>query len=172
MARFISTSQYPSASQAQVDSSTSGVATAYVSPNTLAASPYYGRKVLQAVVVDFVTDVAILDSQFFLLIPAGFNGMNLVAIQADVITAGTTVIQAQILTIQIRNVTQGADMLTTLLTVDSGETSSATAATPAVIDTANDDVATNDLLRIDVDDIHTTAPKGLIVTLSFQLPTS
>ena len=45
-----------------------------------------------------------------------------------------------------------------------------TAAAAAVIDGTKDDVVTNDLLRIDVDAVHTTAPKGLIVTLVFRLP--
>jgi hypothetical protein len=61
-------------------------------------------------------------------------------------------------------------MLSTVITIDSGETGSDTGATAAVIDTGNDDVITNDLLRIDVDAISTTAPKGLIITLEFRLP--
>jgi hypothetical protein len=61
-------------------------------------------------------------------------------------------------------------MLSTKLTIDSGETGSDTAATAAVIDTTKDDVATNDLLRIDVDATATTKAKGLIITLGFQLP--
>ena len=56
------------------------------------------------------------------------------------------------------------------MTIDSGETDTSTAATPAVIDTANDDVATADSLRIDVDAVSTTAAKGLYVELQFQLP--
>ena len=168
MARFISNSQIISASQAQVDALTPGLATVFVSPKTLAAATFHGRKNFQALVFDFTTDCATGDGRFYFIIPAGFNGMNLVDIRADVITAGVT----GTMDIQINNVTQGADMLTTKLTIDTGETLSDNAATPAVIDTANDDVATNDLLRIDVDAIHTTAAKGLIVTLTFQLPTS
>ena len=61
-------------------------------------------------------------------------------------------------------------MLSTKLTIDSGETGSDTAATPAVIDANNDDVALHDLLRIDVDATATTKAKGLIVTLGFGLP--
>jgi hypothetical protein len=61
-------------------------------------------------------------------------------------------------------------MLSTKLTIDSAETGSDTAAAAAVINTSTDDVATNDLLRIDVDAVSTTAPKGLIITLEFQLP--
>ena len=61
-------------------------------------------------------------------------------------------------------------MLSTKITIDSGETGSDTAATAAVIDTSNDDVASWDVLRIDVDAVSTTAAKGLIVTLEFRLP--
>jgi hypothetical protein len=45
-----------------------------------------------------------------------------------------------------------------------------TAATAAVINASYDDVAENDLLRIDIDAVSTTAPKGLIVTLGFAMP--
>jgi len=61
-------------------------------------------------------------------------------------------------------------MLSTVITIDSNETGSDTAATPAVIDTANDDVAENDLIRIDVDAKSTTAPEGLIVSCDFRKP--
>jgi hypothetical protein len=56
------------------------------------------------------------------------------------------------------------------MTIDSGETSTSSAATPAVIDTSKDDVATGDVIAIDVDAISTTAAKGLIVNLIFRLP--
>jgi len=92
--------------------------------------------------------------------------MNLVSVHAEVITAGTT----NTTDIQIANDTQSADMLSTKITIDSGETGSDTAAAAAVIDTSEDDVATNDLIRVDVDAISTTAAKGLVVTLEFRLP--
>ena len=92
--------------------------------------------------------------------------MNLVEVHAEVITAGTT----NTTDIQIANVTDSVDMLSTKLTIDSGETGSDTAATAAAINTSNDDVTTNDMLRIDVDAVSSTAPKGLIVTLTFRLP--
>jgi len=41
-------------------------------------------------------------------------------------------------------------VFSTALTIDTGETSSSTAAVPVVINTANDDIATNDRFRIDV----------------------
>lgn len=125
-----------------------------------------GEKGFQLIVTDFTTSVSTGDAQFFFHIDDIFNGMNLVRVHGELITAGTT----GTMDIQIANVTQGADMLSTKLTIDSGETGSDTAATPVVIDTSNDDVATNDLLRVDYDAVHTTPGKGLILTVIFQLP--
>jgi hypothetical protein len=79
-------------------------------------------------------------------IPAICNGMNIVSVAASR-KSGTGV-----LTLQLRNVTDAVDVLSTKLTVDSGETDSLTAATPAVINTANDEVATGDQFAVDVDD--------------------
>jgi len=112
------------------------------------------------------TDVATGDNAVFFHVPSHMNGMDLVEVHAEVTTAGTT----GTTDIQIHNATQAADMLSTKLTIDSAETGSDTAAAAAVIDTANDDIATNDVIRVDVDAISTTAPKGLVVTLVFELP--
>jgi len=117
-------------------------------------------------VVDGATDTATGDGKAYFTIPEELNGMNLVGVHARVVTAGTT----GTTDFQIANVTDSVDMLSTKLTIDSGETGSDTAATPAVIDTTKDDVATNDLLRIDCDAVATTAAKGLVVRLRFALP--
>jgi hypothetical protein len=61
-------------------------------------------------------------------------------------------------------------MLSTKLTIDSAEIGSDTALTAAVINAANDDVATNQWIRVDLDAVQTTKAKGLIVTLGFRLP--
>ncbi len=92
--------------------------------------------------------------------------MNLIGVNATVYTAGTT----NTTDIQIRNKTDSADMLSTKITIDSGETDSSTAATASVIDTDHDDVATGDVIAIDVDAIHTTPAKGLWVDMRFTLP--
>lgn len=105
------------------------------------------------------------DGKAYFTVPEELNGMNLTAVHARVITAGTT----NTTDIQIANVTDSVDMLSTKLTIDSGETGSDTAAAYA-IDATKDDVVTNDLLRIDIDAVSTTAPKGLIVRLRFALP--
>lgn len=103
----------------------------------------------------------------FLPIPSVLNGWELIGASAHAKTAGTTGTND----IQIHNVTQAVDMLTTKITIDSGETSSLTAAVAAVVSSSNDDVATGDQIRIDVDDDSTTKAKGLFIWLYFQDPT-
>lgn len=151
------------ATTAEVDTGTDTGRT--ITPDALAGS-YAGTKSGTFYETDPTADLTTGNGKAYLHIPASIGGMNLVTVHAEVITAGTT----GTLDIQIHNLTQAADMLSTVLTVDSGETGSDTAATPAVIDTANDDVATNDVIRLDIDAVHTTAAKGLIVTLEFRLP--
>jgi hypothetical protein len=142
-------------------------ATRSITPDALAGSNY-GTAVVQIFVFDDATDCATGDGagDVFFRVPSTINGFDLVGVAAQCQTAGTT----GTMDVQIHNVTQAADMLTTKITIDSAETDSSTAATAAVIDTANDDVATGDQIRIDVDAVHTTAAKGLLVELQFRLP--
>lgn len=151
------------ATVAETDTGTD--ATRAVTPDGLAGS-VYGEKAMQTVAFDFTTDTATGDGAAYIVIPSSMNGWNLVEVHAKVITAGTT----GTTDIQIHNLTDTVDMLSTKLTIDSGETGSDTAATPAVIDTSNDDVASWDILRIDVDAVSTTAAKGLIITMVFRAP--
>jgi hypothetical protein len=110
------------------------------------------------------TDLATGDRQAWIKIPADIAGLDLVSVEADVVTAPT----GAALSIQVRNVTQAADMLSTAITIDATETSSDTAATPPVIDTANDDVADGDIIAVDIDQVGSTEPgENLLVTLGF-----
>lgn len=136
-----------------------------ITPDALAGSNY-GIEYVQVALFAPATDASIGDGKAYIHIPPKLNGWNLVYVHALNPTAGTTGTQD----IQIHNVTDAADMLTTKITIDSTEKGSDTAATPAVINTGADDVATNDILRIDVDAVQTTAGKGTVVTLGFQLP--
>lgn len=139
----------------------------YASSNVETALQEIGQlsstKYAQLTAVYFLDDVTTGDGKSYLHIPTALNGVNLISVHAEVITAGTT----GTTDIQIHNVTQAVDMLSTKLTIDSAETGSDTAATPAVIDTNNDDVAAHDLIRVDVDAVSSTAPKGLLITLGF-----
>jgi hypothetical protein len=119
---------------------------------------------MQAVVFDFTTAVVVGDGKFYFHIPADLNGLILTEVHARVVTAGVT----GTTDVQIHNVTGAVDILSTKLTIDSGETGSDTAVTAAVINTLNDDIATNNLLRIDVDAVSTTPPEGLLVTMGFK----
>lgn len=126
----------------------------------------FATKAIQITCFDYTTDIATGDGKGYIVVPASLNGFDIVTVHAKVITAGTTGTSD----VQIANVTDSVDVLSTKLTIDSTETGSDTAATPAVINTANDDLATNDVLRIDVDAASTTKPKGLIVTIEARKP--
>lgn len=147
-----------------------------VSPDGLAGSTIFGVKVVQLEVFSPTMDAATGDGKVYFRIPPSLNGMNLVGVAANVITAGTTgtinIDIARCATAATGNVCSGtvSDVLSTNITIDSGENSTDNAAAAAVIDTANDDVATGQIYRIDVDAIHTTPSKGLVVVLTFQLP--
>ncbi|MDQ5987386.1 MAG: hypothetical protein CSYNP_03126 [Syntrophus sp. SKADARSKE-3] len=135
-----------------------------VTPEGLAGS-IHGLKQIQIKVFDDATALATGDGKLIFMIPEALNGMNLVKAHAAV----TTVSSSGTPIVQVRNVTDSQDMLSTRITIDASEYTSYTAATAPVIDTSHDDVATGDLIAIDVDGIGTGA-KGLIVYLAFQTP--
>lgn len=130
------------------------------------AGSNFGTKNVAIQVFAGDTDTATGDGAAYFMIPAELAGMNLVDIKGGVATAGTT----GTTDVQLYNVTDSVDMLSTKLTIDSGETTSETAATAAVINASNDDVAEGDILRIDVDAVSTTAAQGLFITMAFRLP--
>ncbi len=123
-----------------------------------------GRAVYFQVIADDTTLTTVDDKQYF-TVPPLLNGMNLV--DADAMVA--TVSSSGLPTIQIRNQTDSVDMLSTRITIDENEFASYTATTPPVIDDTKDDVATGDVLRIDVD-VAGTGTKGLHIVLTFRLP--
>lgn len=157
------------ATAADVNTGTS--TTLAVTPDALAGSNL-GAKPLNLTAIDYTTAVTTGDGKAYFLVPVELAGMNLVRAHAAHITpngtSGTT-------TIQVARVRAGvaADMLAVAnpLTIDFNERDSSTAAAAAVINAANDDIAAHDLIRIDVDAIPAgTAPSGLLVALTFQLP--
>jgi len=112
------------------------------------------------------------DGKVCFRVPPELNGMNLVAVGAQV----STVSSSGVPTFQVRrsrrtNATTrtDADMLSTALTIDASEFDSVDAATPAVINTSNDDVQTGDMIYIDFD-VAGTGTKGVSIDLSFQTP--
>jgi hypothetical protein len=103
------------------------------------------------------------DGKFIFMVSEDMDGLDLSSVEMYV----TTVSSSGIVQVQIRNITQAADMLSTRVQCDATEKNSKDAATAAVIDTANDDVAWGDHLAIDVDAAGTGA-KGLGVILVFS----
>jgi hypothetical protein len=140
-------------------------ATRAVTPDGLAGSNY-GIEVVGVMVFGSATSCATGDGKAFFRVPSKLNGWNLVAVAMNCYTAGTT----GTMDVQIRNKTDAVDMLSTKLTIDSTETDTLTAAAAAVIDATKDDVATGDLIAVDVDAIQTTPALGLFIELQFQLP--
>ncbi len=105
------------------------------------------------------------NSTALVTIPTLLNGMNLVAAHASVYTVSSSGLP----NIRVYNLTDSQNMLSTAITIDANELTSYTATTAPVINTAHDDVATADQIRIDVDAAG-TGTKGLDVILTFQLP--
>jgi hypothetical protein len=112
------------------------------------------------------TNITTGDGKLYFHVSPQLNGKSISYVHAQVITAGTT----GTTDIQIARIRSGTpvDVLSTKLTIDSGETTSTTAATAAVIDASNDDLATDDLLRIDIDAVSSVPPKGLIISIETQ----
>ena len=98
------------------------------------------------------------------VVPSTFNGKNLYSAQAHVYTVGT----GSLTTVQLHNLTDGQDMLSTAITIDASEKDSSTAATPSVTGTYNG-VSTADVIRIDVDVVATNT-LGLEVRMVFTAP--
>lgn len=141
-------------------------ATRAVTPDGLAGS-IYGAKCCSILVSDPTGDALTTgDSKAYIRIDNYLTGMNLVSVAASV----TTVSSSGAITVQIRRVRSATpvDMLSTPITIDVSEIDTLTAS-PAVINTSNDDTLDGDQIYIDVDACGTAA-KGLCVNLVFQTP--
>lgn len=107
-------------------------------------------------------DLTVGNGKVTAFIPPSVNGRNIQYAHVKVDTAPV----GSVVTINIFNIRLAANVFSTPLTIDAGETGSETAAIPVVIDLAQDDLLTNDKLRLDVTTIgSSTAGKGLVVTL-------
>ena len=125
------------------------------------------ERVIEMVCVDFATALT-TGSKFYFHVPSTLNGYNITHVHAETLgdPSGSTII------IDLHNATQSdAGILSTKLTIDIAEYGSDTAAAAAAIDTGEDDLATNDVIAVDIDQIgSSTAGSGLIVTLICRLP--
>jgi len=105
------------------------------------------------------------DGKDYLYIPEALDGYVLKSAHAAVDTVSTSGLP----TIQIRNVSQSTDMLSTPITIDVSERTSYTASAQPVIDSLNNSVAKGDIIAADVDGAG-TGTKGLTLILTFGLP--
>jgi hypothetical protein len=135
-----------------------------VTPDGLAGSIHGTKTVVVKVIAD---DTALTtgDGKTHFTIPVELNGMDLISVGAHVYTVSS----GGLPTVQIHNLTDTVDMLTTEITIDANEKDSSTANTPPAIDGTNDDVVTGDEIRIDVD-VAGTGTEGLEVRLGFRTP--
>lgn len=155
------------------DINTGTSTTLIVTPDALAGSNL-GVKPVSIQVTDGSAAITTGDGKAYVRIPSSLNGMNIVNVAASLTapsTSGTP-------TIQIARGRQSSatsahtfvDVLSTAITIDANEYDSKDATTAAVINTANDDIATGDLIRVDVDGVGSGPTAVLTVTIGFQLP--
>lgn len=107
--------------------------------------------------------------KFYFRIPAGLTGMNLVSVTGTVGTGASGSSSSGTPTFTVKNVTDNNQMLSTSLTIDANEYTSATAVTAVVIDTTKDDVVTDDLIEVACT-VAGTGTTYTVITLGFQLP--
>lgn len=159
------------ASASDINTGTS--TTVFNTPDALAGSEFGKRTVAVQVNGSASGSTALVtgDGQAVLPIDTIMNGMNVIAVKAFV----TTVSSSGAVTVNIRRSRRSSatartvvDILSTALTIDASEFESADA-TAAVINTANDDLITGDMLLIDID-ASGTGVLGLTVLITAQLP--
>ncbi|PKN71202.1 MAG: hypothetical protein CVU54_01915 [Deltaproteobacteria bacterium HGW-Deltaproteobacteria-12] len=148
------------------DMNTGSNDTFYLTPAAIRQS-YVAKKHIYWTVFDSDTDTATGDGKKGYAIPASMNGMNLADFTCSVYnlnsaSGGTT-------TVVLRRSRAGTDqnMTSTGVTISYNEYT----ASDETINTSYDDVATGDLIFVDVDAVTTGAvQKGLSCTATFTLP--
>ncbi|MDQ5886056.1 MAG: hypothetical protein QG628_453 [Patescibacteria group bacterium] len=151
----------------------SGTQTVGISVGTSAGTVAAGddaritQKDIQILVTDPLgSDLAVGDGKAYFTVPLSMNGLTIQSVHASV----TTVSSSGTPTIQIARIRSGTpvDVLSTAVTIDVSENSSYTAAVAPVVNTSNDDLATGDFLRVDIDAAG-TGSKGLNVNVTVGL---
>lgn len=113
---------------------------------------------IQVAAFDPGSDVSVGDGRAYFSVPSSFDGVSVSRVYCTVITAGATGSTE----VNVYNETTAADILSTPATItDTDKTGT------GVVDTGEALVSTDDLLRIDIDTVTTTAPKGLIISIEF-----
>ena len=113
------------------------------------------------------TALAVSSGTVAFTVPPALNGFNICDAVYQTDNAGIT----GTTDLQLYNITDGTHVYSVPFSIDSLENTTATAATPGTINTANDDVNTDEVLLFGVAEIHSgTAAQGLKGYLKFCLP--
>jgi hypothetical protein len=120
----------------------------------------------RAISIKLVSDTEVMttgDGKWIYVIPPALNGLNI----TNVVASCTTVSSSGLPSFALYNLTDSQDILSTNVTIDENEYTSATATTAKVINTSYDDVATGDRIRIDCDAAG-TGTKGVQIDIEFN----
>ena len=120
-------------------------------------------KYVSIIVIPSAAYCSVGDNKAFFPIPAPMEGWKLTGVKGWVSEPGVT----GTMTVQIRNKSTGEDMLSTKLTFAS-EVESDNGAVE--VDAKNDEVSEGNIICVDIDSVHTTAAKGLVVETKWEKP--
>jgi len=138
-------------------------ATRAVSPDGLSGS-IFGKVEIGISLFDSDSAVTTGNGVIGIPITSKLNGFNIIGAQANVYTKGVT--GTTDIVIRKQRGATDSDVTSTAITIGDEYY-----ATDCVVDTVADDLATGDMLFIDVDAVHSgTAPNGLSVIITCQLP--
>lgn len=135
-----------------------------------------GTKTVQAFVLGPTDATTVSNGKYYFTVPVTLNAYRLTGVSAQTLISGSTGVTEIALTRCVAAATGDTcssttvQMLSTNMTIDSGENSTVTAATPAVINTSNATITTNQVIRVDIATINTTPALGLIVNMNFTTP--
>lgn len=122
-------------------------------------------RIIELKIIDDATTLSTGDGKLIFMVPASLDGAVIQQVAAYVTTVSAS---GGPLLIQLRNVTNSADILTTKINIDDSEKTSYTAATAAVIDRSQNILKRGDLVAVDVDDAGDGAAKGLGIVIEVQ----
>ncbi len=160
----------------QAETTTGSDTVRAVTPDGLRGSDYGKKMFLNECVAD-ATALSTGDGKCYIgPFPSEFNGWNIVKVTAGV---GAAVSSSGAVTVDIdrcgvvatgvRCSGTNVSIFSTLLTIDANEDSTDTAATANVINTSNDDITTDQWLRVNIDGAG-TGTQGLYVWVILQKP--
>ena len=122
-------------------------------------------RIIELKIIDDTTVLTTGDGKLSFCIPASLDGAVVQQVAAFVSTVSAS---GGPILVQLRNVTDSVDILSTMINIDDSEKTSYTAATAAVVNPANKILQKGDLIAVDIDDAGDGAAKGLGVILELQ----